>query len=182
MRKSSKVNADVDLGRPALSPEARDNQMISLAVNLAEKQLMEGTASSQVITHYLKLAATRERERIEKDIDNLKEDMEKVKSTVTVDTYEDIANLEDVQEGTIIYVKSDSNSDGSNVYVVESITSDNKVDVCTPISDFVKSTVPKLSYDASMPEGTKIYKSNSDDVIIRFKFTSDTYGDGKYKI
>ena len=40
-----------------------------------------------------------------KDIDNLKEDMEKVKSTVTVDTYEDIANLEDVQEGTIIYVK-----------------------------------------------------------------------------
>lgn len=68
MRKSSKVNADVDLGRPALSPEARDNQMISLAVNLAEKQLMEGTASSQVITHYLKLAATRERERIEKDI------------------------------------------------------------------------------------------------------------------
>ena len=42
--------------------------MISLAVNLAEKQLMEGTASSQVITHYLKLAATRERERIEKDI------------------------------------------------------------------------------------------------------------------
>ena len=117
-----------------------------------------------------------------KDIDNLKEDMEKVKSTVTVDTYEDIANLEDVQEGTIIYVKSDSNSDGSNVYVVESITSANKVDVCTPISDFVKSTVPKLSYDASMPEGTKIYKSNSDDVIIRFKFTSDTYGDGKYKI
>ena len=68
MRKTSKENADVDLGRPALSPEARDNQMISLAVNLAEKQLMEGTASSQVITHYLKLAATRERERIEKDI------------------------------------------------------------------------------------------------------------------
>lgn len=68
MRKSSKVTADVELGRTPLTPEARDNQMISLAVNLAEKQLMEGTASSQVITHYLKLAATRERERIEKDI------------------------------------------------------------------------------------------------------------------
>ena len=66
MRKSSKVNADVDLGRPALSPEARDNQMISLAVNLAEKQLMEGTASSQVITHYLKLGTTRE--KLEKEI------------------------------------------------------------------------------------------------------------------
>lgn len=40
--------------------------MISLAMNLAEKQLEEGTASSQVITHYLKLATTRE--RIEKEI------------------------------------------------------------------------------------------------------------------
>ena len=37
--------------RPALSPEARENQMISLAIDLAERQLMEGTASSQVITH-----------------------------------------------------------------------------------------------------------------------------------
>lgn len=52
--------------RPALSPEARENQMISLAIDLAEKQLMEGTASSQVITHFLKLASTKE--RIEKEI------------------------------------------------------------------------------------------------------------------
>lgn len=42
-------------GRPALSPEARENQMISLAVDLAEQQLRDGTASSQVITHFLKL-------------------------------------------------------------------------------------------------------------------------------
>lgn len=52
--------------RPALTPEARENQMISLAVDLAEKQLMEGTASSQVITHYLKLGSTKE--KIEKEI------------------------------------------------------------------------------------------------------------------
>lgn len=52
--------------RPALSPEARENQMISLAVDLAERQLLEGTASSQVITHYLKLGSTKE--RIEKEI------------------------------------------------------------------------------------------------------------------
>lgn len=45
--------------RPALTPEARENQMISLAVDLAEKQLLEGTASSQVITHFLKLATTK---------------------------------------------------------------------------------------------------------------------------
>jgi len=52
--------------RPALSPEARENQLISLAIDLAEKQLLEGTASSQVITHYLKLGSTKE--KIEKEI------------------------------------------------------------------------------------------------------------------
>lgn len=52
--------------RPALSPDARENQMISLAVDLAEKQLTEGTASSQVISHYLKLASSKE--RLEKEI------------------------------------------------------------------------------------------------------------------
>ena len=46
--------------RPALTPEARENQMISLAVDLAEKQLQEGTASSQVITHFLKLGSTKQ--------------------------------------------------------------------------------------------------------------------------
>lgn len=56
--------------RPAIAPEARENQMISLAERLAEKQLMEGTASSQVITHYLKLGSMRERlerERLEEE-------------------------------------------------------------------------------------------------------------------
>ena len=47
--------------RPALSPEARENQLIFLATDLAEQQLRDGTASSQVITHYLKLGSTRER-------------------------------------------------------------------------------------------------------------------------
>lgn len=45
---------------PATTPEIRENQLISLAVDLAEKQLRNGTATSQVITHYLKLATTRE--------------------------------------------------------------------------------------------------------------------------
>jgi hypothetical protein len=45
---------------PATTPEGRENQLISRAVDLAEKQLQEGTASSQIITHYLKLGSTRE--------------------------------------------------------------------------------------------------------------------------
>lgn len=64
--------------KPALTPEARENQLISLAVDLAEKQLMEGTASSQVITHYLKLGSTKE--RIEKEI------LEKQKELITAKT------------------------------------------------------------------------------------------------
>lgn len=52
--------------KPAETPEARENQMIGYAVNLAEKQLREGTASSQVITHYLKLATSKERLEREK--------------------------------------------------------------------------------------------------------------------
>lgn len=52
--------------RKATTPEARENQLIALAVDLAERQLMEGTASAQVITHYLKLGT--EREKLERDI------------------------------------------------------------------------------------------------------------------
>lgn len=61
--------------RPATSLEARENQMISLAVDLAEQQLRDGTASAQVITHYLKLGATTarlEKEKLERENELLK--------------------------------------------------------------------------------------------------------------
>ena len=48
-------------GRPASTPEERENQLISKAVDLAERQIEEGTATSQVITHYLKLGSSREK-------------------------------------------------------------------------------------------------------------------------
>ena len=51
---------------PGTTPEARENQMIAAAIDLAEKQLAAGTASSQVITHFLKLASTKQ--RLENDI------------------------------------------------------------------------------------------------------------------
>lgn len=46
---------------PATTPEARENQLVAAAVDLAEKQIREGTASSQVLTHFLKLATSREK-------------------------------------------------------------------------------------------------------------------------
>lgn len=69
--------------RPATSPEARENQMIALATDLAEKQLLEGTASAQVITHYLKLGTTQarlEKEKIAQENALLKAKTEAIKS------------------------------------------------------------------------------------------------------
>ena len=74
--------------RPALTPEARENQMISLAVDLAERQLQEGTASSQVITHYLKLGSMRERlerEKLEEENKLLKARTEQIQSMKRVE-------------------------------------------------------------------------------------------------
>lgn len=74
--------------RPALTPEARENQMIALAVDLAEKQLMEGTASAQVITHYLKLGATTaqyEKEQLRLENELLKAKTEALKSAERVE-------------------------------------------------------------------------------------------------
>ena len=76
--KAPDSSSSVRKRRPALTPEARENQMISLAVDLAERQLQEGTASSQVITHYLRLGSTKE--RIEKEI------LEKQKELITAKT------------------------------------------------------------------------------------------------
>lgn len=76
--KRTTSNQSVKDIRPALTPEARENQLISLAVDLAERQLQDGTASSQVITHYLKLGSTKE--KIEKEI------LEKQKELISAKT------------------------------------------------------------------------------------------------
>lgn len=71
--------------KPASNPEARENQMISLAMDRAEQQILDGTASSQVLTHFLKLGSIKyqlelERERKEsKLIDAKIEAMESTK-------------------------------------------------------------------------------------------------------
>lgn len=58
--------------RPALTPEARENQLISLAVDLVEQRLRDGTASAQETTHFLKLASRKaklENERAEAELE-----------------------------------------------------------------------------------------------------------------
>lgn len=71
-----------------MTPEARENQLIALAVDLAEQQLRDGTASSQVITHYLKLASTKDRlekEIMEKQKELLEAKTEAIKSAKRVE-------------------------------------------------------------------------------------------------
>lgn len=71
-----KTPADRDSNRPmrpALNPEARENQLISLAVDLVEQRLRDGTASSQETTHFLKLASRKakleaERQELENEL------------------------------------------------------------------------------------------------------------------
>lgn len=59
--------------RPAINPDARENQMIALAMDLVEQRLRDGTASSQETTHFLKLASPKnkleqERLRLENEL------------------------------------------------------------------------------------------------------------------
>lgn len=100
--------------RPALTPEARENQLISMAVDLAEKQLAEGTASSQVITHFLKLGSTKE--KIEKEI------LEKQKELISAktDALQSQKRIEELYTDAIAamrrYSGNGGNSDDSDVF------------------------------------------------------------------
>lgn len=87
-KKQTNSNGSSRKLRPALTPEARENQLVSLAVDLAEQQLREGTASSQVITHYLKLGSTKaslEKEKIERENELLRARTESLKTAKRIE-------------------------------------------------------------------------------------------------
>lgn len=74
--------------RVATTPEAREAQMISLAERLAEEQLRDGTASAQVISHYLKLGSTREQleqARLREEVEVLKGKQEQMRSQARIE-------------------------------------------------------------------------------------------------
>ena len=84
-KKSSK---ELPSGRPATNPKDREDELINLAVNLAEQQLRDGTASTQVIVHYLKLGSTRgiaEQRMLEKRTDLLEAQTESLQSSKKVE-------------------------------------------------------------------------------------------------
>lgn len=112
MPKKVKMSADKNDKkiRPALTPEARENQLIYLATELAEQQLRDGTASSQVITHYLKLGSSKE--RIEKEI------LEKQKDLITAktDALQSAKRIEELYANAITAMKSYSGVESNEEY------------------------------------------------------------------
>lgn len=74
--------------RPATTPEARENQLVAKAVDLAERQLEDGSASAQVISHYLKLGSSREmleQERLRNEVALLEAKREAMASAARVE-------------------------------------------------------------------------------------------------
>lgn len=71
-KSKSEANKSYRQFSPAMTAEEREDQLIARAMAIAEKQLIEGTASSQVITHFLRLGASKERLEKEKLIEENK--------------------------------------------------------------------------------------------------------------
>lgn len=74
--------------KPAATPEEREKQIIAAAYDLAEKQILEGTASSQVISHFLKLGSTKEqleRRRLEKEVELIEAKTSNLQSAKSVE-------------------------------------------------------------------------------------------------
>ena len=106
-------------------------------------------------------------------------------STTIVPNYKDMLKSK-ANVGSIFYIISDeSDDDNPGFYIVTSVKEDEngkKVPATWDKINKKESSIPTLSYDPSMPEGTKIYLNNEDDLILKFKFMSNTYGDGKYRV
>ena len=89
MRRTADARKEITrLRAPASSPEARENQLIALAEARAEEQLRNGTASSQVICHYLRLGSQREkleREKLKSEVEMLVAKKEAIESAKRVE-------------------------------------------------------------------------------------------------
>lgn len=95
---------------PSLSPEAREQRLINLSYNLVEQRLLDGTATSQETTHFLKLGSTkerREREKLEEEVKLLKAKTENLQS---------MKRSEELMEEALKAFRTYSGQDDSNEY------------------------------------------------------------------
>ena len=108
-KKVSETN-DKKKMRPALTPEARENQMIALAVDLVEQRLLDGTASSQETTHFLKLGSMKNRLEMEK----LKEENKLLQAKT--ESIQSAKKIEALYEEAINAMRRYSGNGGSDDY------------------------------------------------------------------
>ena len=95
---------------PSLSPEAREQRLINLSYNLVEQRLLDGTATSQETTHFLKLGSTkerREREKLEEEVKLLKAKTENLQS---------MKRSEELMEEALKAFRTYSGQDGHDEY------------------------------------------------------------------
>lgn len=97
--------------RPATTEENRESQLVSLAIDLAERQLTDGTASAAVINHYLKTGSTRE--KLERE--RLIQENELLKAKVA--TLASAKNVEQLYEAALNAMRSYSGQVPDDVYV-----------------------------------------------------------------
>lgn len=89
-KKSAPKNGTRRRQTPARTPEARENQLIGLAMELVEQQLRDGSVTSQVLTHFLRLATVKEKLQNEKLRSDLKVAEAKIKQ---IESQEDIKEM-----------------------------------------------------------------------------------------
>ena len=102
-KNKTKASETTQKVRRAIDPEAREKQLIAYATNLAEQQLLDGTASSQVITHFLKLGTAKaelEKEKLRNENAVLEAKTEMYKANQSADKkYDDVLRALKVYNG-----------------------------------------------------------------------------------
>ena len=90
-RQATPISGNKKRSKPATTPEERENQLISLAYDLVEQRLLDGTATSQETTHFLKMGSEKERlerEKLREENEALRAKTESLRSAVRmVETY-----------------------------------------------------------------------------------------------
>ena len=96
---------------PAHTEECQEKRMIAAATNLAYEQIMNGTASSQVITHYLKLGTEKyrcEMEKLKAENEMLKAKTEAIQSVQRIEElYKDAMDAMSLYSGEVVEKKNE---------------------------------------------------------------------------
>lgn len=91
--------------RPAMTPEARENQLIALAIDRVEQRIIDGTASSQELIHYLKLGS----EKNQLEMEKLRKENELL--TAKTSALESAKNIEEMYIKVIAAMRSYNGAD-----------------------------------------------------------------------